>query len=109
MLERLREGVLTAAEKPIVKALLAKRWRNQDIQALVNMGRGAKINSARVTEIENDATIIDAADDADERVPGKGVLRSKADRPLSTKFFIEIPVGTPASGFLSIRRIAGFG
>lgn len=69
MVERLREGALTAAKKPIVKALLAKRWRNQDIQALVNIGRGATINSARVTETENDATIIDAADDAVNECP----------------------------------------
>jgi len=31
-------GGLTAEERRITKALLAKRWRNQDIQALLNSG-----------------------------------------------------------------------
>ena len=43
---------MTADEKKIVKALLAKGWRNQDIQALVNIGRRATINSARITEVK---------------------------------------------------------
>ena len=55
-------GALTAAEKPIVKALLARGWRNQDIQALVNVGRKATINSARITETKNDDSIVAAGD-----------------------------------------------
>ena len=46
MVERKPEGALTKDEKRIVKALLNDGWRNQDIQALVNVGRGATINSA---------------------------------------------------------------
>ena len=52
MTTRKREGTLTALEKKIVKALLEKGWRNQDIQALVNIGRAATTNSARVTEVK---------------------------------------------------------
>lgn len=63
MAGRNREGALTAEEKPIVKALLGKGWRNQDIQALVNTGREATINSARVTETKNDDLITTASDD----------------------------------------------
>ena len=54
MIERKREGALTKDEKRIVKALLGKGWRNQDIQALVNIGRPATINSARITEVKKD-------------------------------------------------------
>jgi hypothetical protein len=63
---RKREGRLTAEEEGIVKALLSQRWRNQDIQALVNIGRIATINSARITEVKQDSTIAPAADDAVE-------------------------------------------
>ena len=49
MVARKKQGGLTEEEKPIVKALLAKGWRNQDIQALVNTGREATINSGRIT------------------------------------------------------------
>jgi len=63
MAGRNRDGALTATEKPIVKALLAKGWRNQDIQALVNVGREATINSGRITETKNDAAIVAASDD----------------------------------------------
>ncbi|MEI7931378.1 MAG: DUF3644 domain-containing protein [Actinomycetes bacterium] len=52
MVERKREGTLSNDERKIVKALLNKGWRNQDIQALVNVGRGATINSARITEVK---------------------------------------------------------
>ena len=54
MIERKREGALTKEEKKIVKALLSKGNRNQDIQALVNIGRSATINSARITEVKKD-------------------------------------------------------
>jgi hypothetical protein len=63
---RKREGRLTAEEEGIVKALLSQRWRNQDIQALVNIGRIATINSARITEVKQDSLIAPAADDAVE-------------------------------------------
>jgi len=52
-----REGGLKADEKRIIKALLAEGMRNQDIQALVNMGRSATINSARITSVKYDADI----------------------------------------------------
>ena len=57
------EGALTNDEKKIVKGLLAKGERNQDIQALVNLGREATINSARVTEVKQDDTIQVASDE----------------------------------------------
>lgn len=63
MVARNKNGALTDEEKPIVKALLAKGWRNQDIQALVNIGRKATINSARITETKKDAAIIAASDE----------------------------------------------
>ena len=54
---RRREGRLTAEEEGIVKALLSQGWRNQDIQALVNIGRVATINSARITEVKQNSVI----------------------------------------------------
>jgi Protein of unknown function (DUF3644) len=63
---RKREGRLTADEEGIVKALLSQGWRNQDIQALVNIARIATINSARITEVKQNSTIAPAADDAVE-------------------------------------------
>jgi hypothetical protein len=41
MAARTRGGALTKAEKRIVKALLNKGERNQDIQAILNIGRAA--------------------------------------------------------------------
>ena len=63
MVVRNAEGRLTRAEKPIVKALLARGWRNQDIQALVNAGRNATINGARITEVKHDLRATPADDD----------------------------------------------
>jgi hypothetical protein len=63
---RKREGRLTAEEERIVKALLSQGSRNQDIQALVNIGRIATINSARITEVKQNPAIVPAADDAVE-------------------------------------------
>lgn len=60
---RRREGALSDEEKKIIKGLLAKGERNQDIQALVNLGRDSTINSARVTEVKQDDTILAASDD----------------------------------------------
>lgn len=54
---------LTSYEKKIVKALLKKGWRNQDIQALINTGRKATINSGRITGVKKDAQQQAATDD----------------------------------------------
>ena len=54
MNSRKREGGLTGEEKRIVKALLSTGARDQDIQALVNTGRGATINGARITGVKKD-------------------------------------------------------
>lgn len=43
---------LTPEEKRVAKALIAKKWRNQDIQALINIGRKATINSGRITGVK---------------------------------------------------------
>ena len=47
----------------IVKALLNKGRRNQDIQALINLGRPATINSARITEVKQNKRQKVASDD----------------------------------------------
>lgn len=60
---RKKAGALTADEKPIVKALLARKWRNQDIQDLLNRGRAATVNSARITEVKQNGRIKVASDD----------------------------------------------
>ena len=60
---RRREGGLKTDEKRIVKALLAEGMRNQDIQALVNTGRRATVNSARITGVKHDANIKPATPD----------------------------------------------
>src|ERR1051326_1995 len=64
MAQRQRGGALTIEEQKIVKALLAKRWRNQDIQALINSGgRKATVNSARITGVKKDKTVSASTDD----------------------------------------------
>ena len=63
MVVRKREGALTKEERRIVKALLARKWRNQDIQDLVNRGRKATVNSARITEVKQNARIKQGTDD----------------------------------------------
>ena len=60
---RRREGGLKGDEKRIVKALLAEGMRNQDIQALVNTGRSATINSARIAGVKKDGNIKPATAD----------------------------------------------
>ena len=52
MVQRSRAGALSAEEKKIVKKLLERSWRNQDIQAMLNVERLATINSARITEVK---------------------------------------------------------
>jgi hypothetical protein len=47
-------GSLTSEEKRIAKSLLQKGWRNQDIQALVNIGRSDTVNSGRITGVKQD-------------------------------------------------------
>jgi hypothetical protein len=59
-------GALTTDEAKIVKALLARGWRNQDIQALVNFGREATVNSARITGVKQSKTIEPADNDSVE-------------------------------------------
>jgi len=63
MVIRQAAGALSREEMRIVKALLRGGERNQDIQALVNIGRNATINSARVTEVKQNDRIPSASDD----------------------------------------------
>ena len=63
MVTRKKEGALTVHEKEIVKALLDKGRRNQYIQALINLGRTATINSARITEVKKNKKQKAASDD----------------------------------------------
>jgi len=58
-----RDGGLSPGEKSIAKALLNRKWRNQDIQALINSGgRKATVNSARITGVKQDEKIVPASD-----------------------------------------------
>jgi hypothetical protein len=61
---RKSEGALTKQEMQVVKALLGRGWRNQDIQALINIGRNATINSARITEVKQNENLAPASGDA---------------------------------------------
>ena len=63
MANRKKEGALTAHEKEIVRALLNKGRRNQDIQALINTGRPATVNSARITEVKKNTEQKAASDE----------------------------------------------
>lgn len=54
---------LTALEKRIVKAMLAKGERNQDIHALINYERTPTVNFGRITTVKKDATIQPASDE----------------------------------------------
>src|SRR5208283_3268921 len=42
-------------EKRIVKALIAKGWRSQDIHASINIGRQTTVNFGRISGVKNDA------------------------------------------------------
>ena len=78
------EGALSKEETQIVKALLRKGWRNQDIQALLNIGRKATINSARITEVKQSKSILPASDDVVEFF----IIRKKLfDRSTGLNFF----------------------
>lgn len=74
MLIRKRQGRLTSEEQGIVKALLSQGWRNQDIQALVNIGRAATINSARITEVKKNTEISPATQRAVDLYKKKKML-----------------------------------
>ena len=58
-----KDVTLTPLEKRVAKALLAKKWRNQDIQALINTGRKATVNSGRITGVKKDQKLVPAKDD----------------------------------------------
>lgn len=53
MAERSKIG-LTDIERRIVKALFAKKWRNQDIHAWINIGRQTTVNFGRISGVKND-------------------------------------------------------
>lgn len=63
MVKRKPEGALNEEEKAVAKRLVQRGWRNQDIQHLLNKGRVATVNSARITEAKSDASITAASDD----------------------------------------------
>jgi hypothetical protein len=44
---------LTDLEKRIVRALIAKGWRNQDIHAWINTGRQTTVNFGRISGVKN--------------------------------------------------------
>jgi hypothetical protein len=52
MIRREKQGQLDQEEKRIAKLMLALGERNQDIQALINLGRPYTVNSARITEVK---------------------------------------------------------
>ncbi|MBQ3817920.1 MAG: DUF3644 domain-containing protein [Acetobacter sp.] len=56
------KGSLTEEEQRIIKALLDRKWRNQDIQDLINRGRPSTINSARITEVKQNNLIKPASE-----------------------------------------------
>ncbi len=56
-------GGLTALEKSIVKALLAKGERNQDIHALINYQRTPTVNFGRISGVKKDKKIVPATDE----------------------------------------------
>ena len=64
MVVRNKHGSLKPFEKQLVKALLEQGWRNQDIQDLINRGRIATINSARITEVKKNKKITPADSDS---------------------------------------------
>jgi len=70
---RKRAGALSAHEKRIVKALLAKGWRNQDIQALVNIDLAATVNGARITGVKQNQAQQAATDEEVELFQIKSV------------------------------------
>lgn len=63
MVKTTHNARVTPFEKSIIKALLSDGWRNQDIQTLINTGRGASINFGRISGVKNDITIVPATKD----------------------------------------------
>lgn len=57
------KGSSTEEEQRIIKAFLDQKWRNQDIQDLINRGRLSTINSARITEVKQNNLINPASKD----------------------------------------------
>jgi hypothetical protein len=57
---------MTALEKQIVKALLVKGQRNQDIHALINTGRDPTVNFGRISDVKK-LEIFPATDEQIER------------------------------------------
>ncbi|MGO8103320.1 DUF3644 domain-containing protein [Rhizobium leguminosarum] len=57
-----KASALTDEEKSIIKALLMKGWRNQDVHALINYERGATINFGRISGVKK-ASIVPATDE----------------------------------------------
>jgi hypothetical protein len=61
MAKALSKPTLTATEKAVIKALLNDGWRGQDVQALINVGRAASVNSGRISAIKADNSIAPAS------------------------------------------------
>lgn len=61
MAKKASKSTLTPTEKSVIKALLNEGWRNQDIQALINVGRAASINFGRISTIKSNDTIVPAS------------------------------------------------
>jgi hypothetical protein len=78
------EVTLTTDEKAIIKALLAKGWRNQDIWVLINKHRIAPFNSGRITGIKKDAKQIAATD---EEVDFYQIKKNSYDYKTGLNFF----------------------
>lgn len=57
-------GGLTALEKRIVKALLSRGGRNQDIHALINYERTPTVNFGRISGVKKNKSIKPASDSA---------------------------------------------
>ncbi|MHB9445476.1 DUF3644 domain-containing protein [Mesorhizobium sp. RSR565B] len=53
---------LDAEEKSVIKGLLARGERNQDIHALINFGREPTVNFGRITTVKKNAAIAAATD-----------------------------------------------
>jgi len=51
---RSKGASLTATEKRIVKALLAKGWSSQDVQASINSNRKRTVNFGRISTVKKD-------------------------------------------------------
>lgn len=58
-----QDAGLTKEEKRVVKALFTRKWRNQDIQALVNTGRKATVNFGRFSGVKKDEAQKAASDE----------------------------------------------